>query len=81
MPLDRPQEITTFRQTVRTAWANIPFRFATLIYMLNWITFDLVALVLPFYLLYWIARGNMLASVNICWASPFRWNRRSLHCC
>jgi GPH family glycoside/pentoside/hexuronide:cation symporter len=33
--------------------------------MLNWITFDLVALVLPFYLLYWIARGNMLASVRL----------------
>jgi glycoside/pentoside/hexuronide:cation symporter, GPH family len=62
--IDRPQETTTFRQTVRTAWANIPFRFATLIYMLNWITFDLVALLLPFYLLYWIARGNMLASVS-----------------
>jgi len=60
---DRPQEIVTFGQTVRTAWANVPFRFATLIYMLNWITFDLVALVLPFYLLYWIAHGNMLASV------------------
>ena len=62
---DRPQETTTFRRTVRTAWANIPFRFATLIYMLNWITFDLVALLLPFYLLYWIARGNMLASVSL----------------
>jgi GPH family glycoside/pentoside/hexuronide:cation symporter len=62
---DRPQETVTFFQTVRTAWANIPFRFATLIYMLNWITFDLVALVLPFYLLYWIARGNMLASVTL----------------
>jgi glycoside/pentoside/hexuronide:cation symporter, GPH family len=62
---DRPQETVTFRQTVRTAWANIPFRFATVIYMLNWITFDLVALALPFYLLYWIARGNMLASVTL----------------
>jgi len=62
---DRQQETVTFAQTVRTAWANIPFRFATLIYMLNWITFDLVALVLPFYLLYWIARGNMLASVTL----------------
>jgi GPH family glycoside/pentoside/hexuronide:cation symporter len=60
---DRPQETVTFIETVRTAWGNIPFRFATLIYMLNWITFDIVALTLPFYLLYWIARGNMLASV------------------
>jgi GPH family glycoside/pentoside/hexuronide:cation symporter len=63
--VDRPLETTPFRKTVRTAWANVPFRFATLIYMLNWITFDLVALLLPFYLLYWIARGNMLASVTL----------------
>jgi GPH family glycoside/pentoside/hexuronide:cation symporter len=62
---DRPQEKITFLQTVRTAWANIPFRFATLIYMLNWITFDLVALLLPFYLLYWIGRGNMLIAINL----------------
>jgi GPH family glycoside/pentoside/hexuronide:cation symporter len=62
---DRPQATVPFTQTVRTAWANIPFRFATLIYMLNWITFDLVALLLPFYLLYWIASGDMLASVSI----------------
>ena len=62
---DRAQETITFRETIRTAWANIPFRFATLIYMLNWITFDLVALILPFYLIYWIARGNILASVTL----------------
>ena len=59
------QSAMTFRQTVRTAFANIPFRFATAIYMLNWITFDLIALLLPFYLLYWIGRGNMLTSVNL----------------
>jgi glycoside/pentoside/hexuronide:cation symporter, GPH family len=62
--VDRPQETISFTQTVRSAWANVPFRFATLIYMLNWITFDLVALLLPFYLLYWTASGNMLASVQ-----------------
>jgi GPH family glycoside/pentoside/hexuronide:cation symporter len=33
--------------------------------MLNWITFDMVALCLPFYLLYWIAHGNMLTSVTL----------------
>ncbi len=54
-----------FLETVRTAWSNAPFRFATAIFVLNWITFDLVALVLPFYLLYWIAQGNMLESVNL----------------
>ena len=55
----------SFRESVRSAWANIPFRFASAVYMLNWITFDLVALVLPFYLLYWIASGNLLTSVNL----------------
>lgn len=49
-----------FVQTLRTAWENVPFRFATGLYMLNWITFDLVALALPFYLGYWIADGNLL---------------------
>ncbi len=61
-----PEEIekeqkTPFMEIVRTAWANIPFRFATALYMLNWITFDLVALVLPFYLTYWVAGGDLLA--------------------
>jgi GPH family glycoside/pentoside/hexuronide:cation symporter len=54
-----------FAETVRTAWANIPFRFATLLYMLNWITFDLVALVLPFYLIYWISSGDLLAQASV----------------
>lgn len=54
-----------FRSILATAWKNIPFRFATLLYMLNWITFDLVALMLPFYLVYWIAQGNLLASMPI----------------
>jgi GPH family glycoside/pentoside/hexuronide:cation symporter len=63
-PAEEAREIP-FLQSVRTAWANIPFRFASLIYMLNWITFDLVGLVLPFYLLYWIAQGDLLASIPI----------------
>jgi GPH family glycoside/pentoside/hexuronide:cation symporter len=54
-----------FMETVRTAWANIPFRFATAVYMLNWITFDLVALGLPFYLQYWLSGGNLLAQANV----------------
>lgn len=54
-----------FRQILQTAWKNIPFRFATGIYMLNWITFDLVALMLPFFLVYWVAAGDLLATVNL----------------
>lgn len=53
------------REIMRTAWGNIPFRFATGLYMLNWITFDLVALMLPFFLVYWVAQGNLLASVLV----------------
>ena len=63
--VDHPQSSIKFGKTVRTAWSNIPFRFASLIYMLNWITFDLIALLLPFYLLYWIARGNLMQSVDL----------------
>ena len=51
-----------FLQTLRMAWKNVPFRFATALYMLNWITFDLVALVLPFFLAYWVAKGDLLAT-------------------
>ncbi len=49
-----------FMQTLRMAWENVPFRFATGLYMFNWITFDLVALALPFFLAYWVADGNLL---------------------
>ena len=47
-------------QSIRTAWSNIPFRFATGLYMLNWITFDIVALALPFFVAYWVSSGNLL---------------------
>ena len=47
-------------ESIRMAWGNIPFRFATGLYMLNWITFDLVALALPFFITYWISGGNLL---------------------
>lgn len=56
-------EPAPLRQVLATAWSNIPFRFVTVIYMLNWITFDLVGLMLPFYLTYWIARGDTLLAV------------------
>lgn len=52
------------RQTLRIAWSNIPFRFATAIHLLNWVAVDMVAVVFPFYLLYWIAQGDLLAKVS-----------------
>lgn len=55
----------SFKEVVQTAWMNIPFRFATALYMMNWITFDLVALMLPFFLVYWVAQGDLLASIDL----------------
>jgi GPH family glycoside/pentoside/hexuronide:cation symporter len=53
------------RAALRAAWANIPFRIAVFLNMLNWMSADLVALMLPYYLLYWIARGDLSAGVNL----------------
>jgi GPH family glycoside/pentoside/hexuronide:cation symporter len=57
--IEQAQDVSFFN-SVRTAWSNIPFRFATGLYMLNWITFDLVALALPFFVAYWVSSGNLL---------------------
>ena len=55
----------TWKEIIQTAWDNIPFRFATGLYMLNWMTVDLVALMLPFYLVYWISSGNLTATITV----------------
>jgi GPH family glycoside/pentoside/hexuronide:cation symporter len=54
------EESISFADSIRTAWGNVPFRFATGLYVLNWITFDLVALALPFFVAYWVSNGNLL---------------------
>jgi len=59
------QESMPFRETLRAAWKNIPFRYAVGIHMLNWSAVDMVAVVFPYFLLYWVARGDLLATVNI----------------
>ena len=59
------EEQIPFRESLRAAWNNVPFRFATGVYMLNWITFDLVALMLPFFLIYWVSQGNSVASMSL----------------
>lgn len=56
---------TPFAESLKAAWGNRPFRIAALLYMLNWITFDLVALMLPFYLIYWVAGGDLLAKADL----------------
>jgi GPH family glycoside/pentoside/hexuronide:cation symporter len=62
---DRTRSEVPLREALETAWENVPFRFATGLYVLNWLTFDLVALMLPFFLTYWIAQGDLLASMEL----------------
>jgi len=63
----RPSEVETipFRETLRLAWQNIPFRYSVGIHMLNWSAVDMIAVAFPYFLLYWVARGDLLAKVNI----------------
>lgn len=60
-----PEVPLPFREVLKTAWENVPFRFAAAIYMLNWLTFDFIALMLPFFLTYWVANGDLLATTTI----------------
>jgi GPH family glycoside/pentoside/hexuronide:cation symporter len=59
------RESMPFRESLRTAWGNIPFRYAVGIHMLNWSSVDMVAITFPFFLLYWIAQGDLLATIPI----------------
>jgi len=59
------QEDLPFRETLRVAWKNIPFRYAAGIYMFNWSAVDMIAITFPYFLLYWVAEGNLLAKINI----------------
>ena len=64
-----PEEaaVTTpsLRQTAAELWKNKPFRNIVGIYVLNWVSVDVVTSVIPYFMLYWIARGDMLAKVNL----------------
>lgn len=54
-----------FRESLRAAWQNVPFRFSVGIHMLNWSAVDMVAITFPYFLLYWVAQGDLLAKINI----------------
>ena len=60
-----PEEAISFRETLRIAWQNIPFRYSVGIHLLNWSAVDVVAVTFPYFLLYWMARGDLLATVKI----------------
>ena len=63
----RPEQTESlpFRETLKAAWQNIPFRYAVGIHMLNWSAVDMLAVTFPYFLLYWVARGDLLASIHI----------------
>ena len=63
----RPEqtEALPFRETLQAAWQNVPFRYAVGIHMLNWSAVDMVAVTFPYFLLYWVARGDLLASIGL----------------
>jgi GPH family glycoside/pentoside/hexuronide:cation symporter len=63
-PLENGEKIPLFN-TIHLLWDNIPFRYVTIIYVINWISFDVVAMMIPYYLLYWIADGDLLAKASV----------------
>lgn len=64
-PVAEGERHETPRQIAQALWRNVPFRFATALNMLTWVSLDLVALMLPFFLTYWIAQGDLLAKANL----------------
>ena len=63
----RPEQTETlpFRETLEAAWQNIPFRYMIGIHVLNWSATDMVVVIFPYFLLYWVAQGNQLASIRL----------------
>jgi glycoside/pentoside/hexuronide:cation symporter, GPH family len=54
-----------FRETLKAAWQNIPFRYMVGIHVLNWSATDMVIVIFPYFLLYWVAQGDQLASIRV----------------
>lgn len=52
-------------KALQATWRNRPFRIATGINLLNWVTFDLIALMLPFFITYWVDGGNQTSRINV----------------
>jgi GPH family glycoside/pentoside/hexuronide:cation symporter len=63
----RPEQTrsVSFRETLQAAWQNIPFRYMVGIHLLNWSGVDMVVVIFPYFLLYWVAQGDQLASIHI----------------
>ena len=53
-----------YLQSLKAAWKNKPFRYAVGLHMFNWSAVDMVAIMFPYFLLYWVARGDLFASIH-----------------
>jgi GPH family glycoside/pentoside/hexuronide:cation symporter len=60
-----PPPRESFLTTLKSAWGNIPFRYAVGIYLLNGSAVDMAAVIFPYFLLYWISSGDLLAKATI----------------
>ena len=58
-------ESIPFRETLKAVWQNIPFRYMVGIHMLNWSAVDMIVVIFPYFLLYWVAQGNQLAFIQL----------------
>lgn len=58
-------EALPLRETLRMTWRNIPFRYGAAIHLLNWSAADMIAVVFPFFMLYWVAGGDQLATIRL----------------
>jgi len=58
-------ESMSFRDVLRVAWRNVPFRYAAGMFMFNWSAVDMIAVAFPYFLLYWVAQGDLLENVQI----------------
>ncbi len=59
-----PQAIS-LPEMLRTAWANKPFRVVAAVHTLNWSAVDMMAVMFPYFALYWLAAGDPLTTVNL----------------
>jgi len=63
-PPEQQVEALPLMATLRVAWQNVPFRYAAGIFMLNWAAGDMIIAVFQHFLRYWVAQGNLIATVN-----------------
>jgi glycoside/pentoside/hexuronide:cation symporter, GPH family len=59
------QQSLPLHETLRAAWQNIPFRFSVVMHVLNWSAVDMIGIIFPYFLLYWVAQGDLLASIRL----------------